>query len=242
MDPAGLLWSALDWLLPPHCVGCGEPGTLLCADCLSEVRRLEYGVCRKCGKPLGKTSACAFCARGESAYTRARAVFLYESAVAEGIKRLKFRRNLGLARVFAHELTLLYRRLRWKHDLVVPVPITLARRVRRTYNQAELVAAPFGTQVGIPVQPAALMKIRETREQARLSAEERRQNLREAFASEPFYVRDKKVLLLDDVMTTGSTFEACAQALKAGGAAAVDCISIATVPYAEHTVNQPSAG
>ena len=111
---------------------------------------------------------------------------------------------------------------------LAPVPLSEKRRAQRGFNQSELIGARFSGRTGIPMDPNALMKVRHTKDQVGLNAEERRKNLLGSFAAEENLVRGKRVLLLDDVMTTGSTFAECTSALLAAGADSVNCISAAT--------------
>lgn len=112
--------------------------------------------------------------------------------------------------------------------MIIPVPLSKERRKERGFNQSEWIAGAFSRKSGIPVKPTALQKVRNTRTQVGLNREEREMNLRGAFMAEPLLIQEKKVLLVDDVMTTGSTFNECAFALKQHGASKVYCLSVAT--------------
>jgi ComF family protein len=117
--------------------------------------------------------------------------------------------------------------LHWAVDLVAPVPLSAARQAERGYNQAALLARPLALAVGLSYQSQALRKIRETPSQVGLSADQRRDNVQDAFQAAPGIVRDKSVLVIDDVITSGATFEACVQALFDGGANRVYGLSLA---------------
>jgi ComF family protein len=115
-------------------------------------------------------------------------------------------------------------------DVIVPVPLHPARLRRRGYNQAALLARELGRRVGLPVEERALQRVRATRSQMRLSAADRRRNVQGAFRCADGRVRGRRVLLLDDVCTTGATLEACADALRAGGAESVWALTLARAP------------
>ena len=153
---------------------------------------------------------------------------MYEKAAAEGIKRLKYGHALGFADFFGHFLAKQFEGYGRKSDIVVPVPLSWERRVNRGYNQSEWIAKAYCRETGLTLCSNALFKIRDTVSQVELTHEERRRNLEGSFLAEPVFVRGKKVLLVDDVMTTGSTFEVCTAALLEAGAKQVDCLSAAT--------------
>ena len=228
MSLRNLFWDGLNWLFPPHCVCCGKEGKAVCDDCLSGMRPVGERICPKCGKPLGKGRQCRLCARSDFRFQASRAPFLYEGAAAAMIKALKFSGCRNFAPVLADLMADLWQELQWTSDLIVPVPLSRRRRALRGFNQSELIGARFSGRTGIPMDPNALMKVRHTKDQVGLNAEERRKNLLGSFAAEENLVRGKRVLLLDDVMTTGSTFAECTSALLAAGADSVNCISAAT--------------
>jgi ComF family protein len=117
--------------------------------------------------------------------------------------------------------------LGWGIDIVVPVPLGIARLAERGYNQASLLAWPVALWLGISLCAKGLSRVRETRSQVDLSAAERKENVAGAFQARPALVRGRRVLLVDDVTTTGSTLDACAAALLAGGAVSVYALTLA---------------
>ena len=135
---------------------------------------------------------------------------------------------MGLAPILSGLLTEYWKSLDWETDLIVPVPLSRKSQAQRGFNQSELIARHFGKAVGVPCKPGALMKQRETKQQVGLNAEERRINLSGSFAAEKSFIKDKRILLLDDVMTTGSTFSECSAVLLDTGAKSVRCLSVAT--------------
>ncbi len=228
MDLRALAGSVLDWLYVPKCVSCGTPGKVLCDDCLSKLPPVGEHFCSKCGKPMAKGRRCRHCLTEEFRFRSCRAPYRYNGPAALLIKKLKYDGRRNIAPVLGGLLADFWKDLGWSVDLAVPVPLSAQRRAERGFNQSELIGRDFTRKTGIPFRPGALARIRHTRTQVGLDAEKRRENLIGAFAAEPALVRGKTVLLLDDVMTTGSTFAECTGVLLDAGAGSVFCLSAAT--------------
>ena len=228
MGLRNLFWNGMNWLFPPRCVCCGREGKEICDECLSGMQPVGESFCPVCGKPLRKGRHCPLCAVSDFRFRSSRAPYLYEGAASAMIKALKFNGCRSLAPVLADLMADFLQQLRWTSDLIIPVPLSERRRARRGFNQSELIGGFFSKRTGIPMNPKALMKVRHTEAQVGLNAEERRKNLLGSFAAEKALVRGKRILLLDDVMTTGSTFAECTAALLEAGADSVNCISAAT--------------
>ena len=230
-----LVGSILDWIYPPACVSCGEPGKLLCDDCFSKLPPVGAHYCSKCGKPLKEGRLCRLCNASDFSFECSRAPYLYDGPAAAMIKKLKYNGCLSLVPILSDLLKEYWDGLDWKIDLVIPVPLSEQRRAQRGFNQSELIGKAFSAKAGLTCLPRALMKCRHTSTQVGLNREERRENLKGAFAAEDILVRGKRVLLLDDVMTTGSTFAECSAVLLNAGARSVNCLSVATAS-AEHGI------
>lgn len=227
-------WNTIDWIFPPACVECGKMGSQICEGCLAESVPVTEPCCKKCGKPLDGLHGCALCRDTTFHFTSCRAPFVYEGAIASGIKQLKFKKNLELAELFAKQIFSLYLRERWNADIVIPVPLSRERRSERGFNQSEWIARSFARSAGLPMKPSALQKVRNTQSQVGLTRDERQHNLYGAFQAEPVLVRNRRVLLIDDVMTTGSTFNECARVLMEAGTQVVLCLSVSTASMANH--------
>ena len=194
--------------------------------------------CAVCGEPfpgLGGTLPCDACRRSPPPYAFARAVAEYRDGMREAIHALKFGGRPVLATPLGRLLAEAGARALpvppgdWVEGLV-PVPLHPARLAERGFNQAELLAAPCAARWRVPLLPHALIRLRATRPQTDLDPAARRANVRDAFrVRRPPAVEGRRVLLVDDVLTTGATVGAAARALRAAGAAAVGVLTLARV-------------
>jgi ComF family protein len=204
----------VDVLFPPRCPACGRDGWPLCRDCTSGVGVITPPICRRCGRPTEvPLERCRDCP--PPVIERVRAPFLYEGPVSRAIKAMKFSGWHTLARYLGDAMAAV---VDGPADAVTWVPLSRRRRARRGFDQAELLARAVGRKMGLP-PVGTLRRVRDTRAQARLTAADRRSALRGAFG----VVRapPPRVLLVDDVLTTGSTAASCAEALKGAGAVSV---------------------
>lgn len=151
---------------------------------------------------------------------------VYEDPLRAAIIRLKYKRDMALGEALAELLMRKYIQEGWQADVIVPVPLGAARMAERGYNQAALLARPLALRLALPYS-TQVKRVRETRSQVGLSAQERRDNVRGAFWADPHRFQRQQVLLVDDVTTTGSTLDACAQALLEVGADSVFGLTLA---------------
>jgi ComF family protein len=231
--------GALDQLIPPRALDGGD-GALhwrgLTPDAWGRISFIAEAVCDGCGAPFdydrGPGARCAACARRTSALDRVRAACLYDSPVRELILALKHGDRTDLSDLFAHWIARAAADLLPDTDGVIPVPLHRWRLLTRRYNQAAEIARPLARRAGVAYFPDALVRRRSTGTQGGKSGEARRRNVAGAFATPPAWrgrVAGRRLLLIDDVFTTGATAEGCAEALKAAGAARVDIAVIARV-------------
>ena len=221
-------WKALDWIFPPECAACGEPGYRLCLKCQNKIKFIHdtNSTRRRPGKFFGVHSKFHegtipdWC-------SDSRHMAHYEGVVRECIHSLKYHENRGLGELFSQWLAQLVEEAGWSIDLVLPVPLSAERLQERGYNQAALVARPLAARLKVPFSTYGLARILDTPSQVGLSAEERRVNVAMAFKAEQEVIQSRAILLVDDVMTTGSTLSACARALLRAGASSIYAVTIA---------------
>ena len=228
--------TVLDLLFPPLCIGCraavSEPG--FCATCWSSITFLDGPGCACCGLPfavaLEGETLCAACLATPPAFDSARAILAYDEHSRGAILALKHADRLDLVPGFTRWLGRSGRALLENSDMVVPVPLHPLRLWRRRYNQAAELARRLARD-GSLSYAAALARSRPTPSQgAMVSAKARRRNVMGAFkVPDPARVAGQRVLLVDDVLTTGATVEACARALKRAGAKRVHVLALARV-------------
>jgi ComF family protein len=235
----------LDLLLPAQCLACralvGEPGRL-CSKCFAEAHLLAEPLCRVCGLPLPGASAisgrpeldmaCGRCLAEPPSYRRARAVFAFGDVAKRLVHDFKYHDRLEGQASFGEWLARAGAQILESADLLVPVPLHYGRLIRRRYNQAAALAAAVSKVAGVPAAPLVLKRVRATASQTGLSAEERARNVRGAFAVRSRHlgaIKDAHIALVDDVLTTGATAEACSKVLLKAGAREVSVLTLARV-------------
>ncbi len=220
-------WTSMDWLYPPRCAGCQARGSRWCEECARQARELIPPLCEACGLPCTRAGFCFNCAEARPRFRMARAWAEHHGSLRNAIHRLKYRNDVGLGEELSAFLEKVVLREGWPVDLIVPVPLGRARLRERGYNQAAVLARPLAWRMGLSYQPGALTRVRETPSQVGLNAAERRANLAGAFRGERVGAQGRTILVVDDVMTTGATMDACAQALYAAGAQEVFGVTLA---------------
>jgi ComF family protein len=231
---------ALSVFIPYTCPGCGKPcEKLICDECAPKAARIAAPYCEICGRPLppgvSDTSGCRKCRDGAVEFDRCRSVFFYRPPVDAMVKRFKFNRNFAMGRWLrdaaceraAREPEFFEGCECGSADAVVPVPLHPFRWLRRGFNQSEFFADGFKQAWGIP-RLDCLVRKRNTRPQSLLPVKERAKNVRGAFAvRKGARIEGRKLILVDDVMTTGATIDECSKVLKKAGAARVCVLTIA---------------
>ncbi len=211
----------IDFVFPPMCVGCGRRGSITCNECLTALRPIGGATCPRCSASLEGARQCSQC----KALTSLRAViakYPLEGLVRSAVIALKYRRQRQVAPFLAAILVEALDQRPLTVDCLAAVPLAPGRLRARGFNQSELLAAMCADARAIPLARNLLVRTRETDQQTRLTAVDRRSNVQGAFSVvDPEAVAGQRILLLDDVCTTGATLQACATSLMTAGAAGV---------------------
>ena len=256
------MMNLLDLIFPNglYCISCGRPlpqcegGIALCERCAEEIPWITGKSCKKCGRPLAPENPggiCHDCEDSEShKFHKGYACTLYTGLAAELLRDMKYRSKSWYADTLASLMAERYLaetdpetgELPY-HDYIVSVPVSERKMAARGYNQAELLARKLSGKIGVQYLKTALIRVRETDVMSSLSGDERRQNLSDAFTI-PYDMIEtlagKRLLLVDDVYTTGSTADACTKALLAAGAENLDVIVFATGADVRRAEDRPA--
>lgn len=215
------------------CDVCGEELTAktryrLCGDCSGKLPRVGEHICLVCGAPsTDEADYCIRCQQNESTFSKNRSPLVYDAIARDMVHMLKFGGKKYIAKTLGAMMCDEFLRRGIEADIAVFVPMTQDEEKGRGFNQSELLAREVGERLNMPVLPA-LVKTRETAAQKRLTGKEREENLKGVFACVFDEVKGRRILLIDDVFTTGATANACARALLKGGARDV-CVLTAAV-------------
>jgi ComF family protein len=235
----------VDWLYPPRCRACsgtihGRDAEYFCGDCWPQIRLVAHPLCNRCGRPFpdarGDDHQCAACLTRAPYFARARAWGCYpreeiaDHPLRQVVQKFKYGRKVSLGKPLGRLMAEGCQEfLKACHmDLIIPVPLHPKRLRWRGFNQSLLLARQVGRMVQVPVDPFLLYRNRETPPQTQLTEEERRKNVRGAFAidgGKP--LKEKSVLLVDDVYTSGATVNECSRVLVQGGAREVHVLTLA---------------
>jgi ComF family protein len=234
-----LFRALLDVLFPPLCLACKSPAPdageiLLCAACREKIFSIQSPLCSICGLPFhteqGMDHSCGGCITDPVAFTAARAAFVYDGTIKELIHRFKYGKKVYVSGPLALQASRCLAPFITASgaELIIPVPLHKQRLRQRGFNQAVLIAGVFAKAWRLPLSRNNLCRIRWTEPQIQLSFNDRSTNVRGAFAvNDPVQIKGRRLLLVDDVYTTGSTVAECAKILKKAGAGEIFVATIA---------------
>lgn len=231
--------AAVDLLLPPRCLSCGEtvaePGAL-CGGCWPHLTFIAPPICAICGFPFdydpGTDAICGDCLREPPPFEHARTVLKYDEHSRDLVISFKHRDRTDAGPAYGKWMARAGAEILAEADLIIPVPLHRRRLISRRYNQSAELCHALSRETGVPHNPDLLMRTRSTPTQGRLTRTERERNVRGAFGLRPnagLSLQGRRVVLVDDVLTTGATVNSCARTLLRGGAAAVDVLTLARV-------------
>ena len=215
----------LDIIFPRACAGCGREGGYLCNECEAAIPRLEPPQCSLCSAP-SRTSLCPWCKAANQPFNGITAPYQWTGIVKELVYSLKYRNVRASAPRLAELMSAHFMERSISADVIVPVPLHPSRERERGYNQSELLAQGISKSIGIPMTVGALARVRNTPPQVSMATpEERRRNVIGAFECVEDVV-GRRVLLVDDVVTTGATVAECSAQLRKAGATSIWILSL----------------
>ena len=230
------LQSLVSILYPPVCPMCGRVvqstggRSVACRDCRRSLMYVGPNHCMKCGKPLDEENGelCFDCEKTRHVYDQGAAVFQYSQGIKQSIYRFKYNGCRDFADWYGEEMyRICQEQLKlWTPQVIIPVPLHVSKERIRGYNQAELIAVELGKRSGIRVDSNILKRSRATTPMKSLNDQQRSENVEKAFTIYQNSIKYKKVVLVDDIYTTGSTIDACARVLKKAGVDKVYCLSL----------------
>ncbi len=202
----------------------------ICRECKEAVEYAAEPVCKKCGKPLTdeRKEYCGDCAKRPHSFSQGKALWVYKDSVKASIYRLKYGNRREYGKSYAQELVRQYGRWIERKEIqaVVPIPLHKKRKRQRGYNQADIIAREIGRLTGLPVYSGLLVRCVDTRPQKELNDRERKENLKKAFRLNGDTGELRRVLLVDDIYTTGSTVDGAAEVLKGAGIREIYVLSV----------------
>jgi ComF family protein len=225
---SSLKQKALNFLFPPRCVSCGKGGAFLCQKCHNKLIYLQPPLCTRCSKPIRTGTICQKCQSQTWDIDGICSVFKYGGAIRQAIIQFKYQNIKALDGPLSHFMMGYLRKHPLSFDIIIPVPIHERRLRERGYNQSLLLAQKLSYMTRSPVVEGALIRTKNTPHQASSdSVEQRRKNIRNAFKCSSHGISGKRILLIDDVCTSGATLNSCATSLKSAGAASVWGLTLA---------------
>lgn len=202
----------------------------ICRKCVTKIKYIEEPRCKKCSKQLKDETAeyCLDCSRTHHFYRNGIAAFLYDDVVSKSIYKFKYHNRRTYAEYYGEAIAKGYESIisKWHADVIIPVPIHEKKLIKRGYNQAGLIAVQLGKNLGMKVDETVLLRKVNTRPQKEMTKAERKKNLENAFKIGQNVVKYKKVILVDDIYTTGSTIDECARVLLNAGVQNVYFVSL----------------
>lgn len=217
------IWKKiLGIIYPKTCCFCGKVSEKeLCDVCAKKVIYIEEPRCKCCGKPVryAEQEYCYDCQKNTHAYEQGKSLWIHKMPVSLSIYQFKYKNRRIYGEFYAKEMARIYGNLIrfWGVEVIVPIPLHRRKKRLRGYNQAAVIAKQLGKIMGIPVDCNSIVRNRYTRPQKELNDKERKQNLKQAFSVTNKWKNYKRVLLIDDIYTTGSTMDTVAEELKKNG-------------------------
>ena len=237
--------NIFDFAFPHICICCDksiDKEKIFCNECFSKITFMQGTLCYRCGKklpllPTNEKTLCANCLKKRPTYDKARSVFQYNAISKNCILKFKNTGKIEYVHQFVALLEQAGKDLFLETDIIMPVPMHWKRKVSRGYNQAGLLGKFLSKKTKIPYNEEILIRFKHTPKQEKKTNKERHKNVKNAFLiKNPEKIKNKKILLIDDVLTTGATMNACAKELKKAGAQAVFVLTLAQTSKEDQTL------
>lgn len=218
-----------DYIYPPRCPVCDgvlfdkdmPERPMVCSGCMGKIRFISQPTCMRCGKPMDgeMEELCHDCANKKFDYQRGVAAFCYSKEMKRSMYGFKYNNRREYGKYYAKMIYEANGNViqSWNADVLIPVPLHPKRQRKRGYNQALVLAKCLNEYLGIPVDEGALSRIKNTVPQKELATKERNNNIEKAFQTGANVIKYRKVILVDDIYTTGATINECAKVLRASG-------------------------
>jgi len=223
----------LELVFPNRCIVCEDIinfgiNKCVCNNCKDLFELITGPRCNKCSRPIESGFICRDCANKKIYFEKNFSVFVYKDLIQDLIIRFKFRNHpaigKGLAKIISENIN-----QNWflKKNIIIPVPIHKTRKRKRGFNQAEIIAKYLAKKFNLEIKSNGLKRIKNTKPQWMLDHDERENNLNNAFWADKNLIKNKNIILIDDIFTTGSTINKCAEVLKLSGASCVYSLTVA---------------
>ncbi len=233
------LKKLIDFILPQRCLLCGKvissPDSL-CLDCFDKISFITTPYCSRCGKPLMMEEKvhdfyCASCLKKKRSFRLCRSAIYYDDLSKKLLLDFKFADHIENRKLLSKWLYIAGKDIFDAGvDLIIPVPLHYTRLLKRKYNQSAMLAAELSKLIDVPVNYKVLKKIRYTLPQVHCNGQQRKKNIKDAFSiTDNTQIKGKRIVIIDDVYTTGSTLKECTAVLKKSGAKSVDLLTVARV-------------
>lgn len=221
--------TVYDGIFPPRCPGCdnilfdpdNETRPYICMTCGAKIKYISEPMCLRCGKQMedGDNEFCHDCTNREFFFNRGVAAFSYSEIMKQSMYRFKYNNRREYAKFYALAVERLFADMieAWQPEVLIPVPLHKSRLRKRGYNQAEVFAKAISGRLNIPVDRRILIRTKKTIPQKKLGQKERLLNVENAFQTASSIIKYKRVILVDDIYTTGTTINECAHVLKERG-------------------------
>jgi competence protein ComFC len=227
-----LVDAVLEIIYPIHCGGCGKAGDAICGDCLDSLRIVdETSTCPVCGRWIGKKTVCGECIQKKRGFQEGYYGFYFEDKLRDAIHSFKFEGRKDVGKRLVYAINAKITSFSDRFDCIIPIPVTEKRLKERGFNQSFIIGDEISKITGKPIYHSILYKAKETMDQFSLHRDDRRKNIKGAFAARKVErIKAKRVLLVDDLFTTGYTAKEASGVLKKAGARSTLFFALARTP------------